>query len=105
MNRLAIGLGLFMTTLGPAAAQDAAPLLRVYIDAPYYYEFMAVPGTADAAGIVPVSLSLEGKEVGAADVAYNCVDGTYDIAVTEDLTGNSGDYIDAALLAFGQLQC
>ncbi|MDB5506041.1 MAG: hypothetical protein JWR75_679 [Devosia sp.] len=105
MNRLAIGLGLLGATLGPAAAQDAVPLLRVYIDAPYYYEFMAVPGTADAAGIVPVSLSLDGKEIGAADIAYNCANGTYDIAITEEFTGNSGDYIDTALLAFGQLQC
>ena len=105
MNRLIVALGLLATLSGPAAAQDAAPVLRVYIDAPYYYEFMAVPGPADRAGIVPVTLSLEGKEVGAAEIAYNCADGTYDVAIIEEFTGNSGDYIEAALLAFGQLHC
>ncbi|MET3899396.1 hypothetical protein ABIB57_003351 [Devosia sp. UYZn731] len=90
----------------PAQAQDASmPLLRVYIDTPYFYDFLADVGAVDANGLYPVHVYLEGKEVGEANVLYNCAEHTWEQSPVVDWSGFSGDFLSAALLSFDHLYC
>jgi len=84
----------------PAMAQDATPLIRVYMDAPYFYEIMGTP-----LGGSEVQLMVEGKEVGSSIITYDCDSGEYGETVEQDWTGGAELYIPAALLAYRQLYC
>jgi len=90
----------------PAFAQgEGTPLLRVYIDTPYFYDFFATVGETDADGLLPVHLYIEGKEVGEADIRYDCANDTFEQTVTTDWTGNAAEFVPAALLALDGLYC
>lgn len=90
----------------PALAQNqAVPLLRVYTYAPYFYDFLADIGAPLAGGDFPLHLYLEGKEVGASNIVFNCDDGTWEEEVLTDWTGGSDDFVDAALTSFDKMYC
>lgn len=91
----------------PAAAQETQgmPLLRVYIDAPYFYEIVATNIDASDPQAQRIDLVVEGKEVGASTVIYSCANGDYSETVTSDWTGGADAYIPAALMAYGSLRC
>lgn len=90
----------------PAQAQDTAvPLLRVYIEPPYFYDFLADVGQADTNGNFPVHVYIEGKEVGEADVVYNCADRSWEQTPIVEWSGLSGDFLSAALLSFDNMYC
>jgi len=90
----------------PVQAQDQAlPLLRVYIDAPYFYDFLAEVGPTDADGRYPLRLYIEGKEVGEAKVLYDCDTHSGKQTPVTEWSGAAGDFVAAALLSFDHLYC
>ena len=90
----------------PAHAQDQTrPLLRVYIDDPYFYDFLAEVGPADADGRYPLRLYVEGKEVGEANVLYDCATHSGEQIPVIEWSGGAGEFVPAALLSFDHLYC
>lgn len=91
----------------PAAAQDDAgvPLLRVYIDTPYFYELIARQNNFDDPGAQSFELVVEGKEVGTSEIVIDCITGEYSETVTSDWTGNAADFVPAAIKAYENLYC
>ena len=91
----------------PAAAQEGegVPLLRVYIDAPYFYDILANVTDSSDPKAQHIDLTVEGKEVGASSIVYSCKDGAYSQTVTSDWTGNAANFIPAALMAYRDLYC
>lgn len=94
-------------SLTPALAQDERmPLLRVYIDTPYFYEFMAVPQGEPGDAEQKLDVYIEGKEVGESQVTYHCADHSFEeTEVVVEWTGQSHDFLPAALMAFAGLYC
>lgn len=96
-------LGLLLAS--PVLAQeDGVPLLRVYIDTPYYYEFLAV-NIAESGGHQRFDLMIEGKEVGAATIDLDCATGAFSQKETDPWTGSAGAFVDAAVMAYRELLC
>lgn len=91
----------------PVAAQDDAgvPLIRVYIDAPYFYELVARQNNFDDPGAQSFHLVVEGKEVGTSEIVIDCVTGEYAETVTSDWTGKAADFVPAAIKAYENLYC
>lgn len=97
----------FMAALAsPTVAQsDGVPLIRVYIDQPYFYEILAFADGDQTGPSHTLKLLVEGKEVGASDIVLDCESGDYVETVTDEWTGNSADYVLAALMAYRNLFC
>lgn len=93
-----------LTVVVPATAQGGTPLLRVYIDSPYFYDIMLTGSDMSETGR-RVELALEGKEVGASTVDYNCGTGDYTETVTIPWTGGAEAFLPAALKAYDSLYC
>lgn len=91
----------------PAAAQQAEgrPLLRVYVDTPYFYDIIATGIDASDPQAQRVELTVEGKEVGGSTITYSCVNGDYGETVTTPWTGGADAFIPAALMAYSRLYC
>lgn len=91
----------------PALAQEGegAPLIRVYIDTPYYYEIMLNQIDWSDPGAQKFELYVEGKEVGSSEIVYDCMSGDYTETVTSDWTGSAPDFLPAALMAYRNLFC
>lgn len=93
------------SSLLPAQAQEGLPLLRVYIDTPYFYDILATDiddGDLDA---IKLDLVVEGKEVGSSSIVYSCNSGEYRESVSNDWSGHAANYIPAALMSFADLYC
>jgi hypothetical protein len=106
MNRV-LALVLAATLASPALAQDdsGTPLLRVYIDAPYFYEILAKVSDATDPRAHVLTLTLEGKEVGETRIVYDCETGDYSEAVVIQWSGRSGLFLGPALMAYHELNC
>jgi hypothetical protein len=105
--KIAIIAALAASLMSPALAQETGgtPLLRVYIDAPYYYEILAsVSDSSDPRAHV-INLLVEGKEVGESRLVYDCETGDYSDKLVSDWTGGAELYIPAALMAYHHLFC
>lgn len=89
----------------PTLAQEGRPLLRVYMDAPYFYEVMLLGEDVSQPGQPRLELAIEGKEVGGSTIAYDCQSGTYEETVTTDYTGGAGAFVPAALQAYAAVSC
>lgn len=88
----------------PASGQtEGVPLIRVYIDTPYYYELVAY--NTDGEQRQTFELVAEGKEVGAATIDLDCASGDYTQTIAQDWTGTSGDFVPAAVMAYRNLFC
>lgn len=101
-------VGAALAALTPlAAAQDSegVPLIRVYIDAPYFYELVARENDWSDPGAQTFELVVEGKEVGTSEIVVDCITGQYSETVTSDWTGNAADFVPAALTAYKNLYC
>lgn len=105
MFRFAAVAALAAVSLLPAAAQDGLPLLRVYIDTPYFYDILATNIEADDPQAIKLDLLVEGKEVGTSSVVYSCKTGDYSETVADEWSGNAANYIPSALMAFHDLYC
>lgn len=88
----------------PAAAQEATPLIRVYIDTPYFYDIMLAGSEMSDTGR-SLELTVEGKEVGASTIAYDCSNGDYTETVKTEWTGGAEAFLPAALMAYDNLYC
>ena len=102
--KLAIITAALLSIAAPAVAQEAMPLLRVYVDTPYFYEIMLTGNEMSETGR-RLKLVVEGKEVGASTIEYDCVNGQYSESVTTPWTGSANAYIPAALMAYNNLFC
>lgn len=91
----------------PAFAQDSAgtPLLRVYIDAPYYYDILADVSDSSDPRAHALTLLVEGKEVGESRLVYDCETGDYSEKVVTEWTGRAGLFMQPALMAYHDLYC
>jgi hypothetical protein len=105
MIRLPFALAAIAVFAAPVTAQEAVPLLRVYIDTPYYYEILAIPDASNDAREQRMTLLVEGKEVGESVVALDCKSGDYSEEVVTDWTGSAPDFVPAALQAYRNLFC
>lgn len=105
MFRFAAVAAFAAISLLPAAAQNDLTLLRVYIDAPYFYDILASNIEADDPQAIKLDLLVEGKEVGASSMLYSCKTGDYSETVVDEWSGNAANYIPAALMAFHDLYC
>jgi hypothetical protein len=88
-----------------ASAAEASPVLRVYIDTPYFYDILIATDDATDPRAMALTLSVEGKEVGGSTVVYDCKSGDYAETVTQDWTGNAARYVPTALMAYADLHC
>ncbi|MFD1252511.1 hypothetical protein DEVEQU_03453 [Devosia equisanguinis] len=89
----------------PALAQgDGLPLLRVYIDTPYFYELVAY-NVEESGDHQRFDLVVEGKEVGTAAIDLDCASGEFSQTETEPLTGSAASFIEPAVRAYRQLLC
>lgn len=103
VRMLAVGLG--MVAVAPAMAQQVGvPLLRVYVEDPYFYDIVADVSEPNGQQW-SVRLYAEGKEVGESEIVYDCVEGIYDEVVTTEWTGGSPHFVAPALVAFDHLYC
>lgn len=103
-SALLAGLALAALAL-PAHAQDAVPLLRVYIDAPYFYEITAQKQDGSDERTHVLQVSVEGKEVGSSYVTYDCENGEFGEDVVQEWTGGADQFLPAALKAYRNLNC
>jgi len=94
-----------MLSVGSAAAQSSVPLLRIYIDHPYFYEFLADVAPRGDEGRYRLHVFLEGKEVGKSEVVYDCASGGYEETGIEAWTGGAEAFLPAALMSFARLYC
>lgn len=101
---LAAALIAFVT---PAVAQDGdgLPLLRVYVDTPYFYDILATNIDSSDPQAHRIDLVVEGKEVGASSIVYSCANGDYSEAVTSEWSGGAEAFIPAALLSYARRVC
>lgn len=90
----------------PVAAQDTVgtPLIRVYIDDPYFYDITLTGSDMSETGR-RLELAVEGKEVGASTVDYDCANGEFTESVTTEWTGGAEAFLPAALKAYDNLYC
>lgn len=105
--KIAVIAAFAVALVSPALAQNSAasPLLRVYIDAPYFYDILAnVSDTRDVRAHV-LNLVVEGKEVGESRLVYDCETGDYTEEVVTEWTGRSGLFVQPALMAYHDLHC
>ncbi|KKB10849.1 hypothetical protein VE25_15805 [Devosia geojensis] len=107
MKRIVPALALLGAALlaGPASAQSAVPLLRVYIDHPYFYEFQADIAPRGDEGRYRLHVFLEGKEVGKSEIVYDCASGAYEETEIDAWTGGAEAFLPAALMSFARLYC
>ena len=105
--KIAIAAAFVLSLVSPALAQDnqAIPLLRVFIDAPYFYDILANVGDSSDPQAHNLTLLVEGKEVGESRLVYNCDTGDYAEMVVTDWSGNSARFIQPALMAYHDLYC
>ncbi|MET3927252.1 hypothetical protein [Devosia sp. 2618] len=105
--KLAIVAAALAALIVPAIAQEGegTPLLRVYIDTPYFYDLIATDIDNADPGANLFELYVEGKEVGASLITYDCVRGEYLEQVTQEWTGNAPSYVPAAMMAYSDLYC
>lgn len=101
---LLAGLALIAVTL-PAQAQEGVPLIRVYIDAPYFYEITAEKQDGSDERTHVLAVSVEGKEVGSSYVTYDCENGEFGEDVVQLWTGGADAFLPAALLSYRNLYC
>jgi hypothetical protein len=90
---------------GAAAAQSSVPLLRVYIDHPYFYDFLADIAPQGDEGTYRLHVFLEGKEVGKSQIVYDCASGEYEETGIEAWSGGAEAFLPAALMSFARLYC
>lgn len=104
--KIAVIAALAAALVSPALAQESGtPLIRIYIDSPYFYEILAsVSDSSDPRAHV-LSLLAEGKEVGESRLVYDCETGDYSEKVAIEWTGGAELYIPAALMAYHHLHC
>lgn len=97
---------LMATLATPVLAQEAGtPLIRVYVDAPYFYEILATVSDATDPRAHAITLMAEGKEVGESRLVYDCETGDYSEKLVSDWTGGAELYIPTALMAYHHLYC
>ncbi len=103
----ALALAITLTLVSPALAQEegGTPLLRVYIDAPYFYDIVANVGDASDPRAHALTLTLAGKEVGEMRIVYDCETGDYTEEVVIPWTGRSALFLGPALMAYHELYC
>ncbi|QQR36430.1 hypothetical protein JI749_01980 [Devosia oryziradicis] len=103
----ALALAVALTLVSPALAQEdgVTPLLRVYIDAPYFYDIVANVGDASDPRAHALTLTLAGKEVGEMRIVYDCETGDYTEEVVIPWTGRSELFLGSALMAYHELYC
>jgi hypothetical protein len=91
----------------PAFAQEneAVPLLRVHIDAPYFYDILADISDSSDPRAHELTLMVEGKEVGESRLVYDCETGDYSEKVVVEWSGHSGLFMQPALIAYHDLYC
>lgn len=104
--RLGVILSLVILSASPISAEErGTPLLRVYIDTPYFYDILFEPLLAfDPAGTT-IRLYVEGKEVGESEIALDCGSKDYTETVLRDWSGGSAEFIPAALMSYRNLLC
>ena len=92
--------------IAPVAAQEVAgrPLIRVYIDDPYFYDILLTGSEMSETGR-RLELAVEGKEVGASTIDYDCSNGDFTETVTTPWTGGADAFIPAALKSYDNLFC
>lgn len=101
-------VALFAASLAmPVMAQESAatPLLRVYIDAPYFYEILADVTDSGDPRAQALTLLVEGKEVGESRLVYDCETGDYSEEVVTEWTGGAEQFMPPALMAYRYLHC
>ena len=105
--KIAVILALALPLAMPAFAQDSAgtPLIRVYIDAPYFYEILADVTDGSDPRAQDLTLLVEGKEVGESKLVYDCETGDYSEKVVTEWTGQSKLFMQPALMAYHVLHC
>ena len=81
------------------------PLLRVYIDAPYFYEILADVTDSSDPRAQALTLRVEGKEVGESQLVYDCGTGDYSEKVVAEWTGGAEQFMQPALMAYHHLHC
>lgn len=106
MKRVLV-LAVAATLVSPAFAQEdgGTPLLRVYIDAPYFYDILAKVSDATDPRAHVLTLTLEGKEIGEMRIVYDCETGDYSEEVVTQWTGRSELFLGPALMAYHELHC
>lgn len=97
--------GAMAISAGAAHGQSAFPLLRVYIDQPYFYDVLAEVVSEKGESAYVLHVSIEGKEVGRSEVAYDCASGEYEETEVDAWTGGAKDFLPAALMSFARLYC
>ena len=105
--KIAIIAAFIAALAGPAIAQESAgtPLLRVYIEAPYFYDILADVSDSTDPRAHALTLSVEGKEVGQSRLVYDCETGDYSEKVEIEWTGRSALFVQSALMAYHDLYC
>ncbi|UJW84469.1 hypothetical protein [Devosia sp. SL43] len=105
--KIAIATAVIAALVSPALAQEATgtPLIRVYIDAPYFYDILADVSDATDPRAHALSLIVEGKEVGESRLVYDCETGDYSEKVVTEWTGGADLFMQPALIAYHNLYC
>ncbi|GLQ58102.1 hypothetical protein [Devosia nitrariae] len=103
--RWAAVAGAIAVSAGAAQGQSGVPLLRVYIDQPYFYDVLAEGVREEGETAYALDVVLEGKEVGRSEVVYDCASGDYEETEIDAWTGGAKDFLPAALLSFAQRYC
>jgi hypothetical protein len=105
--KIAIAATLAAALVLPASvhANEAVPLLRVYIDAPYFYDILADISDNGDPRAHAMTLKVEGKEVGESRMVYDCETGDYSEKVATEWTGRSALFVQPALMAYSDLYC
>jgi hypothetical protein len=105
--KIALAAVLVAALVSPALAQEATgtPLIRVYIDTPYFSDILADVSDATDPRAHALSLIVEGKEVGESRLVYDCDTGDYSEKVVTEWTGDAALFVDAALIAYHNLYC
>lgn len=97
--------GTIAISAGAAQGQSAFPLLRVYMDQPYFYDVLAEVLKEEGESAYVLRVAIEGKEVGRSEVVYDCANGGYEETEIDAWTGGAKDFLPAALMSFGRLYC